>query len=169
MLVITYDEHGGFYDHVSPPKVDDGSAYETYGVRVPALIVGPRVKQHVCHQLFDHTSLIKTILLRFAGDGERAIDEMSARVGHERLKKANHLGMVLEDEPRTGIGDRGDLHDQLDRWRQTAREARRATEQKPSPLTGDGAGQEQARTDFQEEFVGYALAMRRAGLPSNQP
>ena len=92
MLVIIYDEHGGFYDHVSPPKVDDGSEYETYGVRVPALIVGPRVKQHVCHQLFDHTSLIKTILLRFAGDGERAIDEMSARVGHERLKKANHLG-----------------------------------------------------------------------------
>ena len=35
MLVITYDEHGGFYDHVSPPKVDDGSEYETYGRASP--------------------------------------------------------------------------------------------------------------------------------------
>src|SRR4051812_15987907 len=169
VLVITYDEHGGFYDHVPPPKVDDGSEYETYGVRVPALIVGPRVKQHVCHELFDHTSLIKTILLRFASDGEKAIDEMSARVGHQRLKKANHLGMVLEDEPRTDTVDRGDLHDRLANWRQKARADRRATDQKPSPLAGDGAGQEQTRTDFQEEFVGFALAMRRAGLPSNQP
>ena len=138
-------------------------------MRVPALVVGPRVKQHVCHELFDHTSLIKTILLRFAGDGEKAIDEMSARVGHERLKKANHLGMVLEDEPRTGSVDRGDLHDRLANWRQKARADRRATDQGPSPLAGDGAGHEQTRTDFQEEFVGFALAMRRAGLPSNQP
>ena len=47
--MTTYHEHGGFYDHVSPPKVDGRLKYETYGVRVPALIVGPRVKQQVCH------------------------------------------------------------------------------------------------------------------------
>jgi len=47
LLVVCYDEHGGFYDHVEPPAVadGDGSKYATYGVRVPALVVGPRVRQ----------------------------------------------------------------------------------------------------------------------------
>ena len=58
LLVITYDEHGGFYDHVAPPAVPAGdpSPYPTYGVRVPALVVGPRVRNCVCHDFFDHTS-----------------------------------------------------------------------------------------------------------------
>jgi phospholipase C len=37
LLVITYDEHGGLYDHVSPPEApDDHSLFRRYGVRVPA-------------------------------------------------------------------------------------------------------------------------------------
>ena len=70
LLVITYDEHGGFYDHVVPPPVPSRRrpGYATYGVRVPALVIGPRVRAHVCHELFDHTSLITTILRRFAPD-----------------------------------------------------------------------------------------------------
>lgn len=51
-------------DHVSPPSLDveDGSGYATYGVRVPSLLVGPRVVRQVCHEQFDHTSPIKTVL-----------------------------------------------------------------------------------------------------------
>jgi phospholipase C len=60
VLVIVYDEHGGFYDHVPPPAVDDGSGHATLGVRVPALVVGPRVRRFVCHETFEHTSLIAT-------------------------------------------------------------------------------------------------------------
>jgi phospholipase C len=46
MLVIVYDEHGGFYDHVAPPaaaQVSDELALDTYGVRVPAFVVTPWV------------------------------------------------------------------------------------------------------------------------------
>ena len=71
VLVVVYDEHGGFYDHVAPPPVHDDSGYATLGVRVPALIIGPRVQNTVCHQVFDHTSLINTILTRFAGNPAR--------------------------------------------------------------------------------------------------
>ena len=48
MLIITYDEHGGFYDHVPPPqavKVSEESPINTYGVRVPAFIISPWVRQ----------------------------------------------------------------------------------------------------------------------------
>ena len=98
LLVIVYDEHGGFYDHVTPPAVEDDSGYKTLGVRVPALIVGPRVNHAVCHQIFDHTTLIKTILTRFAKEPEQAIAQMPARVAN-----APHLGSVLAPEPRTDI------------------------------------------------------------------
>jgi hypothetical protein len=46
LLIITYDEHGGFFDHVRPPaaaKVTPESV-ETYGVRVPAFVISPWVK-----------------------------------------------------------------------------------------------------------------------------
>jgi len=67
-LVITYDEAGGFYDHVPPPPVDpeavDGPGFEFDGVRVPALVISPWVRrQAVSSTLFDHTSVIKTILV----------------------------------------------------------------------------------------------------------
>jgi phospholipase C len=89
MLVVTYDEHGGFFDHMSPPRAsDDNPQFQDRGVRVPAFVVSPLVEPGtVTHTLFDHTSLIRTILLRFAPD---AADEMGARVS-----KANHLGSLL--------------------------------------------------------------------------
>ena len=46
LLVIVYDEHGGFYDHVPPPaavKVSDDLPIGTYGVRVPAFVISPWV------------------------------------------------------------------------------------------------------------------------------
>jgi phospholipase C len=71
LLIIFYDEHGGFFDHVPPPEAadDDPQVFGRYGVRVPALIVSPWVEpRSVSHTLFDHTSIIKTILLRFCPD-----------------------------------------------------------------------------------------------------
>ena len=71
MLVIFYDEHGGFYDHVPPPAAPDDNprVFGRYGVRVPALIVSPWIEPgSVSTTVFDHTSIIKTILLRFGPD-----------------------------------------------------------------------------------------------------
>jgi phospholipase C len=107
MLVITYDEHGGFYDHVNPatsapPPADDLPEFRAYGPRVPAIVVSPWVAPRSTAVaggekiVFDHTSLIKTILERFCRRDDGTIPHMGARVD-----AANHLGWVLtEDEPR---------------------------------------------------------------------
>lgn len=68
LVLITYDEHGGFYDHVPPPLTADDHAAEGFdqlGFRVPALIVGPWVKQGVVHTVFDNTSALKYLCERF--------------------------------------------------------------------------------------------------------
>lgn len=60
-FIITYDEHGGFYDHVPPPKAPDERADEGFdqlGFRVPTVVMGPWVKQAVSHSAYDHTSFL---------------------------------------------------------------------------------------------------------------
>ncbi|MGE0550074.1 MAG: alkaline phosphatase family protein [Kofleriaceae bacterium] len=63
MLVVAYDEHGGFFDHVPPPLTADDHAAEGFdqmGFRVPAMVIGPYAKQgHVSSVLYDHTSPLK--------------------------------------------------------------------------------------------------------------
>jgi len=65
LFVITYDEHGGFFDHAPPPKMADALAEEGFdqtGFRVPTLVVGPWVKPgHVSHTVRDHTSILAFI------------------------------------------------------------------------------------------------------------
>ncbi|GAB6141321.1 acid phosphatase [Methylosoma difficile] len=61
-IIITYDENGGFWDHVAPPKGDRWGP----GTRIPALIVSPFAKPHfVDHTPYDTTSIIKFISRRF--------------------------------------------------------------------------------------------------------
>jgi phospholipase C len=62
LFVITYDEHGGFYDHVPPPlTTDERPEFEQLGFRVPSLVIGPHVKKGcaISTQL-EHVSIIKT-------------------------------------------------------------------------------------------------------------
>jgi phospholipase C len=68
LLIITYDEHGSFYDHVAPPQVaeDERPEFQQLGFRVPALVVGPYVKKnYVSHVQYDHVSFLSTITRRF--------------------------------------------------------------------------------------------------------
>jgi phospholipase C len=164
LLVITYDEHGGFYDHVAPPPANDGSGYQTFGVRVPTLVVGPRVRKFACHEFFDHTSLMKTILLRFARDPQAAIKRMGPRV-----ERAQHLGVVLEDAPRTDLDSHVDLLTELDAWRADARAKRRVAEQGQPAPDPDGAGQNWQPTQLQREFTAFSVEMRERGLPPGAP
>ena len=61
-VVITYDEGGGWFDHVPPPVVDRFGL----GTRVPALIVSPYAKRGiVAHGQYDHASILKFIEWRF--------------------------------------------------------------------------------------------------------
>ena len=85
----TWDEHGGSYDHVPPPaapKPDDiapirspgdaPAAFDRYGVRVPVLVVSPWSRPHyVSHVVHDHTSILRTIEIRF---GLRALSRRDA-------------------------------------------------------------------------------------------
>lgn len=65
LFVVTYDEHGGFYDHVSPPATvppDNHTAdwsFDRLGVRVPTILVSPWLDAKVNHTVFDHTSLLR--------------------------------------------------------------------------------------------------------------
>lgn len=79
LLIITYDEHGGCYDHVSPPPAippggpyPDGYTFDSFGVRVPTVIVSPYIAPGKIIRPngptpFDHTSIIATLrdLYRF--------------------------------------------------------------------------------------------------------
>ncbi|MBS0588942.1 MAG: phosphoesterase [Proteobacteria bacterium] len=79
MLIIAYDEHGGFYDHVPPgaatPPGDRhyppsnnqyGFNFDQLGVRVPAVIVSPYVSPgHVSHDIFNHASIPATVCRQF--------------------------------------------------------------------------------------------------------
>src|SRR5262249_34459777 len=69
LLVVNFDEHGGFYDHVVPPfgavppdNKTSKYAFNQFGVRVPALLISPWVKSRVTHTAFDHTSLLKYLI-----------------------------------------------------------------------------------------------------------
>ncbi len=99
LFVVTYDEHGGFYDHVTPPKAeDDGWPHlNRYGLRVPGLVISPWIgKRAVSHEIFDHTSILKTILLRFCRQRDGSIPHMSKRVD-----AATPLSVLMtESQPR---------------------------------------------------------------------
>jgi phospholipase C len=166
LLVVTYDEHGGFYDHVPPPKIDEQLSYKTLGLRVPALIVGPRVPNFVCNKAFgdeswDHTALIRSILMAFADDPAAALREMGGRVAGRRA----HLGLMLQDEPRTDLPEEPERPAEVLReWRTLAREHRMASAPGEASAAPDGAGQPLVLTEYQEEWTAYAVAMREGVL-----
>ncbi|MDP1913220.1 alkaline phosphatase family protein [Brevundimonas sp.] len=97
LLLVTYDEHGGFYDHVTPPGAVDVSGVNEYGVRVPAFAVSPWIERGtVSHTVFDHTSILKTIVRRFCAANP---PDLGARVA-----AAADLGSLLtRTKPRTDL------------------------------------------------------------------
>ena len=98
LLIIIYDEHGGFYDHVPPqPAVKvSPEMLDTTGVRVPCFVISPWVKggsvfgSDVLH--FDHTSILKTIARRFLSNNP---PYMGARYA-----AAHDLSEVLDSQIR---------------------------------------------------------------------
>jgi phospholipase C len=84
LLIVYYDEHGGFYDHVIPPTAvppDDKTKangkgeydFNQLGIRVPAIVVSPWVARRVDSTTFDHTSVLRYLqeLWRLGPLGER--------------------------------------------------------------------------------------------------
>jgi phospholipase C len=75
-LFIVYDEWGGFFDHVRPPRVPDirndpdpNKDFGQMGIRVPAVTVSPWVRRgHVSHSIFGFESILKMIRYRYGID-----------------------------------------------------------------------------------------------------
>lgn len=88
LLVVVYDEHGGFYDHVVPPSAKPPDehkeewSFDRLGVRVPALLISPWVGNRPEKTQFDHTSLLKYLVDKWSlGDlGERTATANSIAV-----------------------------------------------------------------------------------------
>jgi len=164
LLVIVYDENGGFYDHVPPPHAadDDPGMFGRYGVRVPAIIVSPWAEPRtVSHTLFDHTSIIKTILLRFCpgacdplpGQGRRPRLGIGPQYPGMRVAQANHLGELLARTTPRPAPPRDAL------LQQAAVRAAAA-----GPRTGD-----HPLNDLQQRILAATHEMRRRGHPPMAP
>jgi phosphoesterase family protein len=99
LMIITYDEHGGFFDHVEPPPtpVKFEGEMDRYGLRVPTFIVSPYVDPGgVSSKFFDHTSIQATIQRTFLGP---LAPDLGPRVSH-----AADVGALLtRQQPRVSI------------------------------------------------------------------
>lgn len=101
LLVINYDEHGGFYDHVPPPPTiapdarTDEYTFDRLGPRVPALLVSPLLDRDVIQDECDHTSLLHVLIEQF-GLGKKGLGK------RERQSSALHKALEsrLRQAPR---------------------------------------------------------------------
>jgi len=107
LLIVTFDEHGGTYDHCGPPgnainpdgrKGPSGFNFDRFGVRIPTILVSPFVRPSTVFREpagspwpFDHTSFIKTLLL-WAG-----VDPGSVDLGARMPKAPTFEGVLAGD------------------------------------------------------------------------
>jgi phospholipase C len=104
MFVLTYDEHGGFYDHVRPPVVKDDHAssnddrnFGQLGFRVPTVLASPYAPRgYVDHNLYDHTSILRFLEWRFLGAPPQGPGKQSDRwFLTKRDRHTNNFGASL--------------------------------------------------------------------------
>jgi phospholipase C len=112
LLIVTYDEHGGCYDHVAPPSgavPPDNSAGEfgfgftRFGVRVPAVLVSPLIAPGTVFRPagtvpLDHTSILKTVETRWGLPPLSARDAAAPDLGDVLT-----LAQARTDDPLAGV------------------------------------------------------------------
>ena len=101
MMIVTYDEHGGFFDHVPPLNIpaNAGDQFFPYsGVRVPAFVISPHVEPGTVFQgPLDHTSILQLLADRFRPD------QTYSNAVTERQKHLVRLSTILSLHPPTTI------------------------------------------------------------------
>jgi len=105
VILLTYDEHGGFFDHVPPQKVRyvpptgaTFAAFENTGIRVPTVVISPFVDRYsVSSDICDHTSFLQMIAERFGEPGET----YSATVAARASSGINSLTKLLDSNLTT--------------------------------------------------------------------
>jgi phospholipase C len=99
LLVVIYDEHGGFYDHVPPPQTFEPNhpGFEQLGFRVPAMVVGPQVRSGCVNgTVFDHVSVAATVAKRWG------LPPLNERVA-ATADLSSCIDPALIDQPRPPI------------------------------------------------------------------
>ena len=96
LIILTWDEGGGFFDHVPPPPsidTDDQNRPVPYGTRVPMLAIGRFAKKgYVSHVQLEHSSIVRFLQYNFIGK--------VGQLGYNDAKVAN-IGSLLDE---TAVG-----------------------------------------------------------------
>ena len=88
LFVVTYDESGGYFDHIAPPPPSPAD-HQPYGARIPALFIGPfAARGKVSHTQMEHSSLVKFIEWNWLGGVTGQLSTRDAIV--------NNIGSVLD-------------------------------------------------------------------------
>jgi phospholipase C len=112
LLIITWDEHGGFYDHLPPPAAiapgdtaagdaynEYGFTFEQYGPRVPAVVISPLIPRNLIdHRLYDHSSIPATLEKCF---GLRSLTQRDGNRNANNLMSLVSLSSPRGDAPLT--------------------------------------------------------------------
>jgi phospholipase C len=161
VLLITYDEHGGFFDREQPPAAvpphpnavdpDDGFRFDLLGPRVPAVVVSPYIEpKTVYDEVLDHTSIAATLRELFAFE-ETLTDRDAAAKGVSAVlaRKEPRDPVLLPELPPTpaaeltpeawaeGIAPDGTI-ELNDFQQQLVALAQRLEEEQPPPPTAEG-------------------------------
>ena len=122
LLVITYDEHGGCYDHVPPPSGatppdndagEFGFDFTRFGVRVPTVLVSPLIAPGTVYRVpagstpLDHTSILKTVEQRWGLPSLTARDAAAPGFGDVLTLTAPRTDDVLAGVTVPDLGRRG--------------------------------------------------------------
>ncbi len=119
LLLVTYDEHGGFYDHVSPPAIvspgdrttDKSNNHHNFdftqlGIRVPAIVVSPLIPAGtIDHALYEHSSALATVENTFGLDPLTNRDRQANTLSHLLSLAAPRTDAptALPDPPDSGF------------------------------------------------------------------
>jgi phospholipase C len=149
LLIVTYDEHGGTYDHVGPNTAPFASSapspftampgnfdYTSYGVRVPTFFVNPRIAGGTIHRPppprggqpyypFDHTSIIATLRAQFGLAGPLTPRDAAAPI-------LNGLIPAQARRPRPAAATKAEIA-KLRTWAGTAARAKQYATARPGP------------------------------------
>lgn len=96
VVFLTWDDFGGFYDHVPPPRLD----YISYGPRVPTIVISPYARKHfVDHRRYDFASILRYIEDKYHLPRLAKFDAMADSIGAD-LNSRQRPAVPLLLKPR---------------------------------------------------------------------
>ncbi len=149
-IFLSWDDWGGFYDHVAPPNVDENG----FGMRVPGIVISPYAKAgFVDHQVLSHDAYLKFIEDDFLGGG---------RLNPETDGRPDSRPDVREELPLLG-----DLSEDFNFNQQPRAPLLLPTHPAPGPASQPPAGSASSRTSARTALAASAFAPS-GGRPSLQ-